>query len=146
MRAIPRKAIRRSAILSWGLLTFLTPYFLSLCVLNPQLHAELVHQAAQAYQTSARHCPLPASTPEHAGSFPSRQEGTSRQVCCSLVGTYKAIKVSALQPDLCPVLTVRLLLPETGSLLQEGHSQHLVSTVHSANPPPLYLLHAALLI
>jgi hypothetical protein len=145
---------KRRRLLSGGLLLFLVIYFLSLCTLSPRVHAELLYQAAWAHHTSAGHCTLPSSAPkppdplsptQKSSTIPAQRSGTI-PVCCALVNLHRATTVSPIQIDIPPFSFLFSLRPKTAPLAGEMQLFHLVLALHSSHPPPLYLLHTALLI
>ena len=145
---------KRQRHLSGGLLLFLVIHFLSLCTLSPQVHAELLYQAAWAHHTSAGHCTLPSSAPKPLGPFsptqsssttPAQRSGTI-PVCCTLVNLHRATIVSPIQLDTPPFPFLFSLRSKTTPLAGEMQLFRLVLALHPSRPPPLYLLHTALLI
>ena len=145
---------KRRRLLSGGLLLFLVIYFLSLCTLSPQVHAELLYQAAWAHHTSVGHCTLPSSAPKPPGPFSPTQNSSTTPaqrsstipVCCALMNLYKATTVSPIQIDIPPFPFLFPLPPKAPSLAGEMQLFRLVLALHPSRPPPLYLLHTALLI
>ena len=145
MRTIQRKAIRRFRFLSWGLLTFLLSYFLSLCVLSPQAHAALILQTAQNQQNTTRHCPAPASARDASGSRSPGQQDTRLPVCCAVVSLQKATKAASLLVDFFPVVATSPLCKTLRVAWQEP-SHNPTHSHYTPHSPPLYLFHAVLLI
>jgi len=145
MRTIQRKAIQRSHFLSWGLLTFLLSYSLSLCVLSPQAHAALILQAAQNQHTT-RHCSAPASVRDARDSRSPGQEDTRLPVCCAVVSLQKATKATSLLDDFFPAVVVISFLCETLRAVWDASSHYPAHSDYSPYSPPLYLFHAVLLI
>lgn len=145
---------KRHQHISWCMLLVLVVYFLSLCTLSPRVHAELLYQAAWAHHTSTGHCTLPSSAPKPPGplsptqkssTIPAQRSGTV-PVCCALANLHRATTVSPIQIDIPPFSFLFSLRPKTAPLAGEMQLFHLVLALHSSHPPPLYLLHTALLI
>lgn len=138
-----RKQVRP---LRWALVAFLGVHFLSLCTISPRVHADLLRQATQDHQTSARHCSHPSAAPPTAGPLVPDPDRTALPMCCELMGASKATIDSPLQTTPAPLLALTCSLPDSGLLAEEVQSLHRVQALHSSRPPPLYLLHTALLI
>lgn len=132
--------------ISWGLLWFLATSVLNMCALSPLVHAELLRQTAGTRASSAGHCSAPSAVPQTAGASRADHERASVPVCCVLEGTRKAISEAVIQPDTSPRVVQALLLPDVSALAPVARYRQFLQTLHSANPPPLSLLHVVLLI
>lgn len=145
---------KRRRLLSGCLLLVLIVHFLSLCTLSPQVHADLLSQAARAHHISVGHCTPPSSALEPPSPFsptqknsttPAQRSGTI-PVCCALVLMHRATIVSPMQIGI-PYFSLSLLLSPKVTLLAEAiQAFHPVFALHSFHSPPLYLLHTALLV
>ena len=135
------RAGKRQESLSWGLVSFLAVYFLSLCTLSPLVHADLLHQAVQAHPTSAGHCSFPPSAPKTENPPSTDQQRTTVPVCCKLMATHnKATSASLVQTNASPLLFLTLLPSRSGTFAWRMNQLHFVRALHSSHSPPLYLL------
>lgn len=146
MRTIQRKTLRRSRFLSWGLLTFLLPYFLSLCVLSPQAHAALILQASRNQHHTTRYCPAPVSMRDVRDSGSSGQQDTQLPVCCEVVSLQKTIKSASFLVDFFSPVVVLSLPLKTVRVPWDVSSHSPRRSDSSPHSPPLYLFHSILLI
>ena len=145
---------KRHQHIGWCLLLVLIVHFLSLCTLSPQVHADLLSQAARAHRISLGHCTRPSSAPAPPNPFspmqkssttPAQRSGTL-PICCALVLMHKATTVSPLQIGI-PYFSLSLLLsPKVPPAAGAIQGLHPVFALHSFHSPPLYLLHTALLV
>jgi hypothetical protein len=150
-RGIRRKRHRH---IGWCLLLVLIVHFLSLCTLSPQVHADLLSQAARAHHISVGHCTRPSSAPELPNPFspaqnssttPAQRSGTI-PVCCALMLMHRATTVSPMQIGI-PYFSLLLpLSPKVTPLAEAIQAFHPAFALHSFHSPPLYLLHTALLV
>jgi hypothetical protein len=121
--------------------------YLSLCTQCSLVHDVLVHhQPVQAHHPSERHCSPSAAVPQTAGPLTADQERTTVPVCCDLMGANKATIDSPVQTTPAPLLALTFSPPDSRLLAEQVQSLHIVQALHSSRPPPLYLLHATLLI
>jgi hypothetical protein len=126
---------------------FLAIYFLNLCTLNPYLHAATLRQVMQSQQSGAGHCARPFVTAQTLDSHPANHEPGTEPLCCELRGAQnKALLVAPLQIDASPLPLIEFLPPAVAVLTKGVQFLPLIQAEHSSHPPPLYLLHAALLI
>ena len=138
---------KRQHSFSWGLLSFLGVYFLSLCAQCPLVSADpFPRQVVQAHHTSAEHCSHPSAAQQTAGPLAADHERTTVPVCCNLMGANKATIASSIQTAPAPLQVMIPLPQDSGFLAKEVQPLHLLQALHSSHPPPLYLLHASLLI
>jgi hypothetical protein len=131
---------------SWGLLWFLATSFLNMCALSPLVHAELLRQTAGTRDRSAGHCSAPSAVPQTAGASRADHDRASVPVCCVLEGSRKAISEAVVRPDTSPRVVQALLPPDVSALTSVARHRQLFQTLHSANPPPLHVLHVVLLL
>jgi hypothetical protein len=82
---------------------------------------------------------------QKSSTIPAQRSGTV-PVCCALVNLHRATIISPIQIDISHLPLPLPLLPKATSLAGEMQLFHLVLALHSSHPPPLYLLHTALLI
>src|SRR6266545_543599 len=139
---------KRQQHIDWCLLLVLIVHFLSLCTLSPQVHADLLSQAARAHHVSVGHCAHPSSAPAPPNPFSPAQKNSSTPaqrsgtipVCCALVLIHRATTVSPMQIGI-PYFAMSLLLSPKVTLLDEAiQAFHPVFALHSFHSPPLYLL------
>jgi hypothetical protein len=129
------------------MLLLLAIYFLSLCTLNPQVHAATLRHPVQTQRSSAGHCARPSPVPQATVPLPADHERTTEPLCCELRGAHnKALRTASVQTDTTPFLFFTLLPPDNGVLTREVQPLHIIWALHFSRPPPLYLLHAVLLI
>jgi hypothetical protein len=133
------KTGKRQQHLTWSLLVVLVVYLLSLCTLNPQVHAALLSQVARTHHSAAGHCALPSS------SSPAQSSDTI-PACCAWVNLHKTATLSPIQLNISPLPLFFSLLPRTSPLSSALQTLPLVLVLYASHPPPLYLWHAALLI
>ena len=142
-----RKARKRHQYVHWSVLSFVVFYFLSLCTINPLLHADLVSQVEQtAHRTAVGHCSRPAAAQQATNPLSADHERTTVPVCCELVRTHKTTSASSAQSIPLPMLTPALLPLDSSLVGWRVEGLFLLDTLHPALSPPLYLLHATLLI
>jgi hypothetical protein len=138
--------------LSKGLLLILVVHFLSLCTLSPQVHAALLYQSARALHSPTGHCALPSSghsgplSPTPTSNTTPAQESNAHPACCAVVFMHKATTISPIQVHIPFFLSTLFLSARAPSPSEEMPPLPLMPTRDSASPPPLYLLHAVLLI
>jgi hypothetical protein len=138
---------KRYQCLHWSLLSVVAFYFLSLCTINPLLHADLVSQVKQtAHRTAVGHCSRPAAAQQATNPLSADHEGTTVPVCCELVRTHKTTSASSAQSIPLPMLTPALLPLDSSLVGWRVEGLFLLDTLHPALSSPLYLLHATLLI
>ena len=141
-----RKEKQRQYLRS-GIALFLATYFLNLCTLNPHLHAAMIRQVMQRQQSGVAHCTRPVVTPQAPNSHPANHEQRTEPLCCELRGAQnKALRVAPTQIDASLLPLVLHRPPAVAVLTGGGQFLPLVQADHASHPPPLYLLHAALLI
>lgn len=141
-----RKGTRQQC-LSWGVLLFLASYSLSLCTLNPLVHADTLRRAAQTQHPSAGHCSQPATIPQATVPRAADHERPTAPLCCDLRGRHnKVLRTSSRQADTTPLLLLTRLPRDICLLTGEVQSLHLIQSLPSSRPPPLYLFHSVLLI
>src|SRR5262249_41371228 len=151
-----RRGIRRKRHQHIGqrLPLVLIVHFLSLCTLSPQVHADLLSQAARAPHPSVGHCTLPSSVPKPPSPLSPTQKSSTTPaqrsdtipVCCALVLRHRATTVSPMQIGI-PYLSLSFpLSPKVTPLAGAIQTLHLGLALHSFHSPPLYLLHTALLV
>lgn len=131
--------------LSWGVLAFVVVYFLSPCTLNPLVHADLIRTRQKIPHESGGHCSRPAAQ-QAPPPLSADHEGTNIPVCCELIRTHKITRVSSGEMIPLPLLAPALLPPDAGTVVGRMEGIHTTSPLHSSLSPPLYLLHATLLI
>jgi hypothetical protein len=145
IHTVSKTGVRQRRI-SWGVLFSLVGYFLSLCTLNPLVHAATLHQSGSGQSAIPDHCKqLPSAT---LPSPPTADHQTTPEpLCCEFRGGQnKALSSSFAPIDFLP-LFVRFLFPcDAKSVVAEAPSLHAIHALHASRPPPLYLLYAALLI
>lgn len=130
-----------------GMVMFLAAYFLNLCTLNPHLHAAMIRQVRQSQQAGTGHCARPFVTSQLPDAHPVNHEQRTEPLCCELRGAQsKALRVAPPQSDASPLPLIMLLPPPVAVLTGGVQFSPLIRAEYSAHPPPLYLLHAALLI
>jgi hypothetical protein len=140
-------ARKRQHCFSWGLLLVVIVYFLSLCTLSPLVHADLVSQVKQtAHRTAVGHCSRPVTAPQATNPLSADHERTTVPLCCELVKTHKTTSASSVQSISLPVLTLALLPLDSSLLGWRVEGLSLLDILHPSLSPPLYLLHATLLI
>jgi hypothetical protein len=137
---------KRQRPLRWGLVAFLSAHFLSLCTISPRVHADLLRQATQAHHTSAGHCSFPAAAPQTASPFTADHEKNREPACCDLEQANKAASISSIQTAPPPLPALAPVLVDADTLARGVPQLPPVRVLHSSHPPPLYLLHTALLI
>jgi hypothetical protein len=125
----------RQQSLRWALIMFLGVHFLSLCTINSQVHADLIRQAAQTHHT-AGHCSHPS-----AG-----HESTHRPICCNLEQNHKAASLSLISTIPAPMPALLSVLVDSDVMARGLAPLRFVPILHSSHSPPLYLLHAVLLV
>ena len=142
-----RRKEKQRQYLRPGIAMFLATYFLNLCTLNPHVHAATLRQVSLSQQAQAGHCARPFVAPQAPESHPANHEQRTEPLCCELRGAQnKALLVAPLQIDASP-LPLMVFIPPLGAMLTKGvPCLPVLQAVHSSHPPPLYLLHAALLI
>jgi len=131
--------------LSWGMLLSIAVYFLNLCTLSPRVHAETLRHTIQTKHLTAGHCSTPATAPQTAAPSSADQERKTTPLCCDLRGMHnRATSDSPTQADIAPLHVCSLFLLD----LVSGKEQlvHILQAQYYSHSPPLYLLHAALLI
>lgn len=148
------RADRRYQHLGWCLLLVFVIHFLSLCALSPQVHADLLSQAARAHTNSMGHCARVVPTHNPAGSLspaqknntiPAQRNGTIPG-CCVLMYLHRASIVSSIHINIPHFSLLCPLSPRVTSLAGGIQLFPLVLVLHSSYSPPLYLLHTVLLI
>lgn len=140
-----RKAGTQRQYVSCGVLAFVVVYFLSLCTLNPLVHADLIRARQKIPHESGGHCSRPAAQ-QAPHPLSVDHEGTNIPVCCELIRTHKITRVSSGEMIPLPLLAPALLPPDSGTVVGRMEGIHTTSPLHSSLSPPLYLLHATLLI
>lgn len=141
------KARRRHQYVHWSVLSCVAFYFLSLCTINPLLHAELVSQLEQTdHYTTVGHCTPPAAARQARDPLAAEHDRTAVPVCCELVRTHKTTKASSVLLVPPPLFGPALLPPDLGTGAWRKTGSHTIGTLHSSLSPPLYLLHATFLI
>lgn len=134
------KQAKQQPRLSLGLLLLFTSYALSLCTLNPRVHADTLQQAAQVLHTAEGHCSRPSRTAQ--GS-----QQTTEPWCCELRGgTNRTIPVSPVQIDIPPLRLLTLAPLDADELVKKIQLLPILQAPHSSHSPPLYLVNATLLI
>ena len=138
---------KQQQCLSWGVVLFLASDFLSLCTLNPHVHAAILRQAAANQPLAAGHCARPSVVPQPVGPLTADHERPTEPLCCEMRGAHnKALRASSVQTDAAPFLLLTLLPPDIGTLTGEVQSLHIIQALRLSRPPPLYLVYTALLI
>ena len=146
MARTARRRTGRQQFIEWGITPFFVLYTLSLCTINPRIHADTLRGSSPSQHASPDHCKRPPSA-----TFPSpltADHGTTPEpLCCEFRGGQnKALSSAFAHTDFLPLL-VRFLLPfEATSVVAGAPSLHEIYALHSSRPPPLYLVHAAFLI
>jgi hypothetical protein len=137
----------RQRCLSWGVLLSFAVYMLSLCTLSPFVHADIVRQSRSGQQASTGHCTQPPGVAQRSSPLAADHEKTGEPLCCELRGELnKALPSSLTQADFL-LLFMFFLPPFDSALVRVGmQSPHGIRAPHSSHPPPLYLVHATLLI
>lgn len=137
---------RRQRRVSWGILLPLVVYFLNLCTLSPLVHAGTLHPSL-SQSAVPDHCKRPPSATLPSSPATADHETTPEPFCCEMRGGQnKALASTVVQLDVLPLL-VRFLVPFAATqVVAEVSSLHAIDALHSSRPPPLYLVHAALLI
>jgi len=141
-----KKGVRRRRYVCWGVVCFLTVHTLSLCTLNPAVHAETLHHAAQGRQVTTGHCAPPSTAAHTTASHSTPLPNTPEPLCCKLRGTDNKTLFSSphLMTAFPYVLTGLVPTEDRGS----GHFPFLpqMQVRRCSHAPPPYLLHCALLI
>lgn len=141
------KQAKQQPRLSLGLLLLFTSYALSLCTLNPRVHADTLQQAAQVFHTTEGHCSRPSQTSQAATPLPSGSQRTTEPWCCELRGgANRTIPVSPVQIDIPPLLLLTLVPLDADELVKKVQLLPILQAPHSSHSPPLYLANATLLI
>lgn len=141
------KARRRYQYVHWSVLSCIVFYFLSLCTINPLLHAELISQVEQTDRhTAVGHCTPPAAAQQAKDAFAAEHDRTTVPVCCELVRTHKTTKASSVQLVPPPLCGPALLPPDSRTGAWRKTGLYTINPLHSSLSPPLYLLHATFLI
>ena len=138
---------RRQQCLSWGVLLFLIAYFLNLCTVSPRVHAASVGRSSSDQQASAEHCAQSHRVAQPPAPGAANHEQREDPFCCALRSeNNKTVPSFLIRADFLPVVE-HLFLPSSTALVS-GCVQSLYSlhALHSSHPPPLYLIHAVLLI
>jgi len=139
-----RKEKQRQYLRS-GITLLLATYFLNLCTLNPHLHAATVPDQSQQAQTG--HCARPFVPPQASDSHPVSHKRRTEPLCCELRGAQsKALRVAPTQIDASLLPLIIFLPPAVAGLTGGVQFLPLIQAEHFSHPPPLYLLHSALLI
>lgn len=146
MNCSAQKPKTRQRRISWGVLLSLAGYFLNLCTVSPLVHADTLRQLEPSQAALPDHCKQLRSV-----TFPSvppaDHKTTPEPLCCEFRGGQnKALSSSFPQLNLIPFLVCFLLPLDATSVVAGAPSFHDIHTFYSSRPPPLYLLHAALLI
>jgi hypothetical protein len=142
-----RRKDKQRQYLRSGIALLLATYFLNLCTLNPHLHAAMLRQAKQSQQAKSGHCARPLVTPQTSDSHPTNHGQRTEPLCCEQRGTQnKTLLVAPLQIDTSLLPLGEILSPAAAVLARGVQFQPLVQAEHSSHPPPLYLIHAVLLI
>jgi hypothetical protein len=132
---------------SGSVLVFLASYLLSLCTLNPLVHAETLHHAVQTQQSATGHCARPSAVPQTSTPHATDHQGETEPLCCAMRGgNGKVILRSSLQIDVPPLLFLTLAPFDTGRLAVYAQPLPILPALPSFRPPPLYLSYAALLL
>jgi hypothetical protein len=138
---------RRQRQLSWSLLPLLAVYFLSLCTLNPHVHATTLRQSVQTQHPATGHCARPSAIPQTAAPLPVNHDRPTEPLCCELRGvSNKVTSPFFSQADTSPLSILAVLLPGGETRAEEAQRVHCSQPLHSSRPPPLYLLHTTFLL
>jgi hypothetical protein len=142
--SINRKRTRQR-YLGWGVVCFLTVHTLSLCTLNPMVHAETLHHAVHGQQVTSGHCALPSNAVPTTASHSAPLPNTPEPLCCKLRGADNKTLFSAPQLIAAfPYILTGLFPPKdkgSGYFLFLPQMQ-----VRPCSQVPPYLLHRTLLI
>jgi hypothetical protein len=135
----------RKQRLTWGVLLSFVTYFLSLCTLNPLVHAGTLHHTPQTKRLAAEHCSMPSAAPQTATPSSAEPERKATPLCCDLRGLHnRATADPSIQTDTAPLHVCSLRLSEIVN--EKVQFVHIIQARYYSHSPPLYLFHATLLI
>lgn len=147
MIRVKAKPGRRQRRISWGVLLSLVGYFLNLCTLSPLVHAGTLLQSGPGQSAVSDHCKRLPSATLPSSPVTADRETTPEPFCCEMRGGQnKALASAFVHTDVLPLLICFLVPFAATQVVAEVSSFHAIDALHSSRPPPLYLVHAALLI
>lgn len=120
-------------------------YFVVCYTMKPLVYADQFSHTGQKPPVAAQHCSLPFHASDSAAPHSGNHTGTASPDCCA---SMKAEGARAFSGQIAlPSLSLLTWLPSDLNGRTQGVQQHPVSLAsHSANPPPLYLAYAVLLL
>jgi len=145
-RMLPKPG-RRQRRISWSVLLSLVGYFLNLCTLSPLVHASTLHQSGPGQSAVPDHCKRPPSATVPSSPVTADHEPTPEPFCCEMRGGQnKALASAFVHTGVLPLFICFLVPFAATQVVTEVSSLHAIDTLRSSRPPPLYLVHVALLI
>jgi hypothetical protein len=132
--------------LSGSLVVLLAMYVLGLCGQCSFVSADFFRQRVSEPHASAAHCLPPSAVPHPAHRAPGDTDPSSQPGCCELMNANKALTSSALPTILSPALSMSLVAQAGEAPIHGISFPFLVHRPHDSHPPPLYRLHATLLL
>lgn len=134
----PRKRAPRCLI--FGSLCFLVAYLLSLCTLNPQVHAETLRRVVHQ-RPDADHCSSATATSA------SPRQTPQPPLCCEVRGGSNKATLKSASVLNASVLAGFLFLPREARLLHAPSFPYFPQArLRLLHPPPFYRLHQIFLI
>jgi hypothetical protein len=147
MRRTSQQTSKQRRRVSAGVLVFLVGYVLNLCTLNPLIHAALPRHLGEADSTVSAHCTLSSAVVVLSAPMPAGQGPTPEPLCCEFRGgNNKALASAFAATDVFPILSHSLVPWDERRVVAGAPSLPSVQARPASRPPPLYLVHAALLI
>ena len=147
MRRTSQQTSKQRRRVSAGVLVFLVGYVLNLCTLNPVVHAAMLRHSDSGQSAVPEHCKQSSAAASSSAPIPPDQGTSPEPFCCELRGgNNKALASAFPQTDFFPPLLRSFVPWDVTSFVSSGPSLLEGQALHSSRPPPLYLVHAALLI
>lgn len=147
MNGSVRKRRRRQQYLSGLVLLFLASYFLSLCTLNPLVHAEILRHAVQTRPSATGHCSRPSAVLHVSLPHAADRHRQHEPLCCEMRKINgKIIPASSVQIEIPPLLFFILAPLDADRMTDNVRPLSISHALHSSRPPPLYLLYITLLL
>lgn len=147
MTCMASKRRLRQRRIGAGVLLSLVGYLLNLCTLNPLVHADTLRHLGLGLPVSSDHCMRLSSATVPSSPLTADPGTTDEPLCCEFRGGQnKALASAFAHSDFLPLLVLFLLPFAATSVVAGASFLHEIHALHTSRPPPLYLIHASLLI